>query len=66
MSQYALIQPETAIATPPRRRARRWWLAGLGVACVGVGGVGVFVPGLPTTIFLIIRLVVLRPQLPVA
>lgn len=28
-------------------------LAVAGVACVGVGAVGVFVPGLPTTIFLI-------------
>jgi len=34
--------------------ARRWLLAGAGVVAVGLGGLGVFVPGLPTTIFLII------------
>lgn len=33
---------------------RRIWLAGMGVCCVGMGALGVFVPGLPTTIFLII------------
>jgi uncharacterized membrane protein YbaN (DUF454 family) len=36
-----------------RSRARRWLLAVLGVACVGCGAVGVVVPGLPTTVFLI-------------
>ena len=38
---------------PARSRLQRWLLAGLGVACVGLGAVGVFVPGLPTTVFLI-------------
>ncbi|MFN7976789.1 MAG: YbaN family protein [Vicinamibacterales bacterium] len=33
---------------------RRWAFAGIGVASVGLGWLGVFVPGLPTTIFLII------------
>ena len=38
----------------PRRRAPvRWLWAGVGLACVALGGVGVVVPGLPTTIFLI-------------
>ena len=37
-----------------RNRAVRWWLVGVGMACVAVGGIGVLVPGLPTTIFLII------------
>ena len=32
---------------------RRWLLAALGVACVGLAAVGVVVPGLPTTVFLI-------------
>jgi hypothetical protein len=38
---------------PPNRRLQRWLLAGLGVALVGIGAVGVFLPGLPTTIFLL-------------
>lgn len=38
-------------ATP---RPVRWALAGAGLGCVGFGAVGVFVPGLPTTIFLIL------------
>ncbi|GAB4385695.1 MAG: hypothetical protein Kow0022_12570 [Phycisphaerales bacterium] len=36
------------------KEPRRWALAAVGVACVGMGAIGVFVPGLPTTIFLII------------
>lgn len=35
------------------RRLQRWLLAGFGIVLVGVGGVGVFLPGLPTTIFLL-------------
>jgi len=42
-------------AAAPRRpdSPRRWLLAGLGVICVGLAAVGVVVPGLPTTVFLI-------------
>ncbi len=36
------------------RDPRRWAFAGLGLASVALGWLGVFVPGLPTTIFLII------------
>jgi uncharacterized membrane protein YbaN (DUF454 family) len=42
----------SAAARPPLT-LRRWLLAATGVALVGLGGVGVVVPGLPTTIFLI-------------
>ncbi|MEQ8769177.1 MAG: DUF454 family protein [Phycisphaerales bacterium] len=43
--------PSTAAA---RGTAWRWGLVSIGIACVGLGAVGVVVPGLPTTIFLII------------
>lgn len=36
------------------RSPRRLLLAAAGVVCVGLGGLGVFVPGLPTTVFLIV------------
>lgn len=36
------------------RDPRRWAFAGLGLASVGFGWIGVFVPGMPTTIFLIV------------
>ncbi len=42
--------PPTAWVRSPRRVA----LAALGVVAVALGAIGVFVPGLPTTIFLII------------
>ena len=38
---------------PARSRLQRWLLAGGGVVCVGIGAVGVVLPGLPTTVFLI-------------
>jgi uncharacterized membrane protein YbaN (DUF454 family) len=36
-----------------RGRVRRALYAGLGCGCVGLGALGVVVPGLPTTVFLI-------------
>jgi uncharacterized membrane protein YbaN (DUF454 family) len=41
-------------AVTPITKARRYALIGLGCICVAVGTIGVFVPGLPTTIFLLI------------
>ena len=38
----------------PLPRLYRWVLVALGVVAVGLGAVGVFVPGLPTTVFLIV------------
>ncbi len=37
-----------------RSRVARCGLAGAGIGCVGLGAVGAVVPGLPTTVFLII------------
>jgi hypothetical protein len=45
-----LIPPGTR---PARSRLHRWLLVVGGVSLVGIGGVGVFLPGLPTTVFLI-------------
>lgn len=36
------------------RDPRRWAFAGIGLSSVGFGWIGVFVPGMPTTIFLIV------------
>jgi uncharacterized membrane protein YbaN (DUF454 family) len=38
----------------PCGRVRRRLLAALGVACVGLGAIGIVVPGLPTTVFLLV------------
>jgi uncharacterized membrane protein YbaN (DUF454 family) len=38
---------------PARSRLHRWLLVAGGVSLVAIGAVGVFLPGLPTTIFLI-------------
>jgi uncharacterized membrane protein YbaN (DUF454 family) len=47
-------QAETfASAVDLPRKPWRLFLAALGVVCVGLALVGVFVPGLPTTVFLI-------------
>lgn len=41
-------------AEPGPGHVRNWLFASAGVVCVGLGAVGVVVPGLPTTVFLII------------
>ena len=48
-------EPDTTHRCPARRRpdVRRWTLVGLGASCVGLGAVGVVVPGMPTTVFLL-------------
>lgn len=44
---------KTADEGAERNRLLRWvWLA-LGFACVGIGGIGIVVPGLPTTVFFV-------------
>lgn len=51
------MDPDRAITRLPRpvaSRVARWALVAIGVSCVGVGAVGAVVPGLPTTVFLII------------
>ena len=50
MPQHPASGPSKAWVPSPRR----WLLAAAGVLAVVLGGIGVFVPGLPTTIFLII------------
>ena len=47
-------RPPTCPATSGVSSLRRWLLAAAGVLAVVLGGIGVFVPGLPTTIFLIV------------
>ncbi|MCP3981444.1 MAG: DUF454 domain-containing protein [bacterium] len=49
--RYPAARETASRATPGR--LRRWLLASAGVMCVCLGAVGVVVPGLPTTVFLI-------------
>ncbi len=57
MVRRKVPQPVTALSPEsvgPKAGLRRWLLAGVGVLCVGLAGVGVVVPGLPTTVFLLL------------
>ncbi len=47
-----MTQPD-GHAQPSTSRLRRWIYAAAGVCCVGLGALGVFLPGVPTTVFLI-------------
>lgn len=48
-------QPSGRPAPPPRRQGPLAWLwIAAGLACVALGGIGIVVPGLPTTVFFII------------
>lgn len=47
-------RPGREPVSSPGWSLRRWLLAGVGVLSVGIGAIGVIVPGLPTTIFLIV------------
>ncbi len=42
------------IPKTPMNAMTRWVLVLVGLACVGLGALGAFVPGLPTTVFLIV------------
>lgn len=49
--------PAEAAACPRshlRMDPRRWALAAVGLALLGMGTIGIFLPGIPTTIFLIL------------
>lgn len=55
VSSATSLQITCPVATPVAQRAvARWALMTFGVVCIALGGLGVFVPGLPTTIFLIL------------
>ena len=47
------MTPEPAATTPPSLPARIAWTS-LGIVAIGIGGVGIIVPGLPTTVFFIL------------
>ena len=51
-------------STPRKSSIRRWILAALGVVCVGLAAIGVFVPGMPTTVFLIVASILFTKSCP--
>ncbi len=52
MSEETVTAPDAGRGVRDRA-VRVWWLA-VGFGSVGVGGVGIVVPGLPTTVFFIV------------
>ncbi|MEG0414357.1 MAG: DUF454 family protein, partial [Comamonas sp.] len=59
MSLPAKPEAPSALATTPaptlvRRWYTRWLLRALAVTSLGLGILGVFIPGLPTTVFILI------------
>lgn len=46
-------QPRCPIVIRPQSPVR-WALAATGLACFAIGGIAIFIPGLPTTVFLIV------------
>lgn len=50
----SLAPQAAAVPRSWMRDPRRWAWAGAGLGSVGLGWLGVFVPGLPTTVFLLI------------
>lgn len=50
----ATREVETDVRARMARLPQRWALAGVGIACVVAAVVGIAVPGMPTTVFLIV------------
>jgi uncharacterized membrane protein YbaN (DUF454 family) len=48
-----MAKDESLEDRPIRSRLHRWLLVGAGVLLVGIGAIGVVLPGLPTTVFLL-------------
>lgn len=49
-SQHQVAPPPTH---PPLPKLMRWALLAFAILCLGLGVIGVFVPGLPTTVFIL-------------
>ncbi len=49
-----MLTAKSSIAATSVRRAQSLVLAGVGLVCVALGVIGIFVPGLPTTVFLLL------------